>query len=151
MTFQKIIQIIIYIHFLYYDINNPNKNTIYFKQKYKKKTAKNEQLDSINIFGINGDKVEIYYNKDDNFQAATKIGEGTFNDFSFEYKTFEVTKTSITSSNFYIYVKYTATSKSRISNEIYDYAFPMYAVAEKNSALDAWYRNITSADKGVSY
>ena len=136
---------------LYYDSDNANKNTLYFKQKYNKKSNKSELLDSINILGINGDKVEIYYNKVDNFQTATKIGGGTFDDFSFEYKTFDVTKTSITSSNFYIYVKYTATSKSQLSNGVYDYAFPMYTVAEKDSALSPWYRTITSADKGVSY
>lgn len=79
-------------------------NTIFYKQIYDKKSSGNERLESVNIFGQLNDSYELYYSTVDNFAQAVKIAEGNFN--STGYKTVSINKKIISTSKFYLYLKY---------------------------------------------
>ncbi len=126
-----------------------NVPSVYFKNIYTRENSKSEKLTKINIFtGFVGDKYELYYSEDDDFNKATKIAEGTATKFG--YTTINVNKDiNITKQKFYIYLKYTTAYKETVNGKI-SYFFPQEIFAASQADEDKWYY-VSNIPSGVSY
>mgnify|MGYP002524421268 CR=1 FL=1 len=126
-----------------------NVPTVYFKNIYTKQTSKAEKLTKINIFtGFVGDKYELYYSEEDDFNKATKVAEGTATKFG--YTAVDINKDiNISKQKFYIYLKYTTTYKETYNGET-SYIFPQEIFASSKSDEDKWYY-VENKPTGVSY
>ena len=87
-----------------------NKDVIYTKDVYTKKSSNAELLDSIALYIYPGLKYEIYVSDTDDFSKATKVLGGTGTTYGYENLKIN-NRILFTKSKLYIYVKYTNSSK----------------------------------------